>query len=422
MRGPGGTGRGGSLAGGAVLTMFWSAQAVSLFGDRLNNFSLAALVGRFSSDPSLQLSGIYLAMYLPVFLLAPLAGVLIDRVSKRWVLVVTDLARGLIVLAIPTLFASSGSFLPVMGAVFLVSAGNLFFLPAKSGLLPELFSPGDLVRVNSILWTAGIAGFAAGFLGGGLIFDYVSWKACFYLDAATYIVSSALLLTMVLKLRSVPAVAEPGPARAGGFRPAAAGLLRSALEGLSALRRDPSLRRPLGLQALIFFGAGGFSVLALVMVGEASPPGSSMGLAAAGISAGLGMSAGTLAVNRMSPSSRRRAEPFLLIAVIPATAGVATGSLLPLCAGAFLAGGAVTPLYVLSEASLQERIKPILRGRIFSLREILTRSLFLISSFMMSILGKAAGRAQALTGLGLFLAIAGVVWIRYSQSVSAEDG
>ena len=44
---------------GGLFTAFWVAQAVSLFGDRLNNFSLVALVNRFSDDPSLQLSGIY---------------------------------------------------------------------------------------------------------------------------------------------------------------------------------------------------------------------------------------------------------------------------------------------------------------------------------------------------------------------------
>ena len=116
---------------GGLFTAFWVAQAISLFGDRLNNFSLVALVNRFSDDPSLQLSGIYAAMYLPVFLLAPAAGVIVDRLSKRWVLAGTDLARGLLVLLIPVAFRSTGSFIPVMAVVFMISAGNLLFIPAK---------------------------------------------------------------------------------------------------------------------------------------------------------------------------------------------------------------------------------------------------------------------------------------------------
>ncbi|MCK4548807.1 MAG: MFS transporter, partial [Candidatus Krumholzibacteria bacterium] len=201
---PGGKNRSGGLAATAIstglFTAFWTAQAVSLFGDRLNNFSLVALVNRFSDDPSLQLSGIYAAMYLPVFLLAPIAGVIVDRLSKRWILAATDLARGLLVLLIPAAFTSTGSFIPVMAVVFMISAGNLLFLPAKSGLLPEIVPPDKLVKVNSILWIAGIAGVIGGFLGGGIIFDYFSWQSCFYLDGVTYIFSALLLTVIALRL------------------------------------------------------------------------------------------------------------------------------------------------------------------------------------------------------------------------------
>ena len=146
MSGPGGEkDRTGGIAAtaisGGLFTAFWAAQAVSLFGDRLNNFSLAALVNRFSDDPSLQLSGIYAAMYLPVFLLAPAAGVIVDRVSKRWLLAATDLARGLLVFLIPVAFASTGSFLPVMAVVFMVSAETFSSSPQNPGSFRRSYIP-----------------------------------------------------------------------------------------------------------------------------------------------------------------------------------------------------------------------------------------------------------------------------------------
>ena len=406
---------------GSLLTMFWIAQAVSLFGARLNNFSLVALVNRFSDDPSLQLSGIYAAMYLPVLLLAPVAGVIVDRLSKRWVLAGTDLARGLLVLLIPVAFGATGSFIPVMGVVFLVAAGNLLFLPAKSALLPEIVPAGKLVKVNSILWIAGIAGVAGGFLGGSLIFDNLSWAACFYLDGATYLVSALLLTVIALRLAKSPngaGAAKNGEGGRPGIDRGGEGFMRSLAGGFAELRSNRSLIPPPGVQSLIFFGAGGLSVLALVLIQDVSGQESSMGLAAAGLSAGAGMAIGSLLAHRMGSGAGRPSEAALFVLFAPAAAAVApSGTLALVCAGMLLAGLAATPLYGISEARLQARISPELRGRIFSVREVATRSLFLLSSFMMSFLGASAGKGPVLLILGSFLAICGVVW-----AVSAPEG
>lgn len=400
---------------GGLMTAFWTAQAVSLFGDRLNNFSLAALVNRFSDDPSLQLSGIYAAMYLPVFLLAPVAGVIVDRLSKRWVLAATDLARGLLVFLIPAVFISTGSFIPVMAVVFLISTGNLLFLPAKSGLLPEIVHPDKLVKVNSILWIAGIAGVIGGFLGGGIIFDYFSWQTAFYIDGATYIFSALLLALIALRLPRLSV-------GTGAERPVRKGFWHSAGEGFAEIRGNRSLSAPLGVQALIFFGAGGFSVLAVVFIKDVSEAGSSMGLAAAGLSAGAGMAVGSFLASRLGSRAGKKVEGILFVLFAPAAAIVAlSSSLVPLCAGMFIAGFAATPLFVIAESQLQARIPAHLSGRVFSLREVLTRSLFLASSFLMSFLARMAGKGAILVLLGLFLAVSGVVRVIMSGPENTDN-
>ena len=389
-----------------LLTFFWIAQAVSLFGDRLNNFSLVALINKFAEDPGMTLSKVYLAMYLPIFVLAPLIGILLDKLDKRWVLVVTDALRGALVMLIPPLFALTGSFLPVYGLIFLLATGNLFFLPAKSGLVPELVPEDRLVKINSTLWVAGIIGVIGGFLGGGFIFDYLSWRTCFYLDGATYLLSAALLVSIAVHRRG----GEPGVKRkdAGSITVAAA--LR---EGFKAVRGSRDIREPLGLQTLIFFAAGGFSVLAIVLIGEASPPGSSLGLSVTGLSVGLGMGVGSIVANRL-PSDRRfrsRIEAALLFLFVPGTAVIAAGGLWLICAGAFACGLAASPLMIISESELQRAISNGMRGRIFSFREILTRSFFLLSAFLFSALGESAGRGLMLFLLGLFLALSGIIWV-----------
>lgn len=389
-----------------LLTFFWIAQAVSLFGDRLNNFSLAALINKFAGDPGMTLSNVYLAMYLPTFVLAPLIGVLLDKLEKRWVLVVTDMLRGALVILIPPLFVRTESFLPIYGVVFLLATGNLFFLPAKSGLVPELVPEDRLVKINSTLWVAGIFGVIGGFLGGGFIFDYLSWSTCFYLDGVTYLLSAVLLVSIALHRNGDRAPMPRGETRSLSF-------VAAMREGLQAVRKNRDIRGPLGLQTMIFFAAGGFSVLAIVLIGEASPPESSLGLSVTGLALGLGMGVGSIVPNRLPADGRlrKRIEAALLSLFVPGAAAIGGGGLELICLGAFACGLAASPLMIISESELQRAITSGMRGRIFSFREILTRSFFLLSAFLFSSLGDFASRGLLLFLLGLFLALSGIIWV-----------
>jgi DHA3 family macrolide efflux protein-like MFS transporter len=388
-------------------TMFWAAQAISLFGDRLNNFSLMAIINSFADNPSMTLSQFYLAMGLPLFLLAPFIGALVDRYNKRWILVVTDLCRGASVLFIPFLFTSTGQFFPVMVIVFILATGNLFFLPAKSALIPELVSHEQLVSVNSILWAAGIAGVIGGFLGGGIIFDFFSWSACFYLDGLSYFVSASLILGIALHGRKGAAGATPQRS----YHP---DLPKAVLDGVRTIRNSPALLRPLGVQTLLFIGGGGFSVVILPLIKAASRPGSSLGLSVSGLSLGLGMGLGSLLASQLkvSPRHRDRFEMTLFALFIPAVVTIfVRGGLETILIGAFLAGLAAAPLIIIAESSLQRESEQSMRGRVFMFREILTKSLFIAAAFSFSSLATLVRKNTLLLALGLFLAFTGIIWI-----------
>jgi MFS family permease len=372
----------------------------------LNNFSLAALINKFAENPSLTLSKLYLAMYLPIFVLAPLIGILLDKLDKRWVLVLTDIGRGVIVLLIPLFFLETGSFLPVFALVFLLSTGNLFFLPAKSGLIPELVPHDKLVRTNSVLWVAGIVGFIGGFLGGGLIFDYLSWPTCFLLDGLTYFLSALLLAFVAFYSRGA---GKPESKETNGPM----SVFSALREGIAEMRNNPEILAPLGIQGMIFFAGGGFSVLGIAAIKIASPPGSSMGISAAGLSTGLGMGLGSMLSNRFPGSrlGRKWLEIGLFGLFLPASVAMAYGGLPALCVGGFIAGFVASPLIIISESDLQRSISSSMRGRVFAFREIVTRSVFLLAAFLFTSLLEYSGTAALLVVLGLFLALMGAYWI-----------
>ncbi|MFC1800409.1 MFS transporter, partial [Candidatus Eisenbacteria bacterium] len=136
-------------------TALLAGQIVSILGDRLNNIAMIELIatetGRFAEAGStFELSKLALAMTLPALAFGPFVGAYVDRVSRKRVLILTDIIRGLAVLAIPFMRPA----LPlwtVYGMVAVLYLANLFFLPARCAIVTEIVSREKLIRANSLL-------------------------------------------------------------------------------------------------------------------------------------------------------------------------------------------------------------------------------------------------------------------------------
>jgi len=82
----------------------WVAQLISQFGDRIHQLALIGLIAERSGGSALGLAKLMTCTILPVFIVQPFAGVLVDRLDRRTTLFVCDIFRGLLVLTIPFLF------------------------------------------------------------------------------------------------------------------------------------------------------------------------------------------------------------------------------------------------------------------------------------------------------------------------------
>jgi len=176
----------------------WAGQIVSLFGDRIHQLTLAGVV-YLSTGSAFAVSMIFVAAFVPNLVFSPLAGTLVDRWDHKEVLVVSDLLRAAAVLLIP--IAAVTNILIVYPLVFLITSISIFFRPARVAILPRIVDRSDLLTANSALWVgetfADIIGYpiAALFvtaLGAAL-------PIAFWLDAATYVASAALLSTIVVR-------------------------------------------------------------------------------------------------------------------------------------------------------------------------------------------------------------------------------
>src|SRR5258705_976753 len=127
----------------------WWGQLISILGERFTYLALVGLLAEHTQhfkDPgsSWLLSVLANVMLAPVLLLAPFTGAWVDRWNLRRVLIVSDTLRAAVVLSIPWLYSMIHGVAPVFAMAFVLFTCNLFFLPAKSAITPEIVAPDQL--------------------------------------------------------------------------------------------------------------------------------------------------------------------------------------------------------------------------------------------------------------------------------------
>jgi MFS family permease len=219
------------LALNSSFSALWVGQLISLFGDRIHQIALAFLVLAVTNSP-VAVAFVFVAATLPNLFLSPIAGTYVDRWDQKDVMVVSDLLRAATILLIP--IAAVTNILLVYPLVFAVTSISIFFRPARVAALPRIVRDDELLTANSAMWIgetiADVIGYPlaavfVAFLGSAL-------PLAFWIDAATYTASAALIFTIV-----VPPVREQ-QAEAEEERPTVLADLRA---GYQFLRHEATL-------------------------------------------------------------------------------------------------------------------------------------------------------------------------------------
>ena len=117
----------------------WLGQLVSNFGDRLNQMALVALVYQRNPGSEIALAKLISFTIIPVFIIGPIAGVWVDRLNRKNVMIISDILRAALVLSIP-LFIMANQMLPIYFVIFLTFSILCFFIPPKMVIIKEEFS------------------------------------------------------------------------------------------------------------------------------------------------------------------------------------------------------------------------------------------------------------------------------------------
>ena len=390
------------LALNGSFSALWSGQLISLFGDRLNQLALVAVVA-ISTGSALATGLVFFAATLPNLLLSPIAGTFVDRWDHKEVMVVSDILRGAIVLILP--IAAVTNIVLVYPLIFLVTSISVFFRPARVAILPQIVPEEDLLSANSALWVAETIADVIGYPLAGL-FVFVLGTAvplAFWVDAATYLASAALVATIVVQARAPSD--EDATAREG--------LVAELAAGWHFLRRETVLLANT-LQGAVGQFSLGIAIALTPSFVQATFTTSEFGWQAAygfletGIGVGnlvggfvIGLVGARFAKGRMVIAGYTVWGLLIFLFAMTGDLGVAIGL-------SFGQGVANMVFIIPSQTLFQERTPPSLMGRVVGIRFALVFGSMTIAMLLGSVLGQLIGPGPVIAAFGLVTMGAGL--------------
>lgn len=340
---------------GRNFRLYFTGQALSLTGGWMQNVAQSWLVLHLTGSAAAL--GIVAALqYGPSLFFGPWAGVLADRVPKRRLIAVTQVASGLIALALGFAVladvARPWMVFVTAGAMGIIAAIDY---PTRQSFLFELAGPSELVSAVGLTGSLNNLARVVGPALAGALIAGAGMAACFIINGASYfVVLSALLLMRPSEFHRERVPASDKEGRDG------------LLAGLAYAARANGVREPLAMMAIIGVLTYEFSVTLPVFVRFALG-GSAAGLAALMSAMGAGaVVGGLITAGRRNDGLGRLAATALLFGFATAVVGAAPD--LRLAAVAMFAVGVFSARFVgLSNGILQLRSDPAMRNRVLAL-------------------------------------------------------
>ena len=333
----------------------WLAQVISLTGDWFNTIASVIIVNRYAAS-GLAIGGLFIARALPPFLLGPVAGVIADRFDRRKVLVLSDVLRAGIVLCFLMVDRPERLWLLYVLTVLQFSV-SAFFEPARAALVPGLVENEELLTANtlsSITWSAMLT---LGGAIGGLTASLFGVRVSLMVDAASFLASAALVLSI------------PGQFRVNSLHALESGW-QNFVDGLTYVQKNLDV----GLVTLVkaMGQVGSFDIISALYAArvfrEGQEGATTLGLMFTAF--GVGSVIGPLITNRLGDSTAvwlRRAILGGFVCMPLAWLIVGTASVLPVVlAGCILRGAGGSINWTYSDVLLQMTVPNHLLGRVFA--------------------------------------------------------
>jgi MFS family permease len=237
----------------------WMGQVVSEIGDHFNNIAVFSLA-LHATGSGLVVSGVMLARAVPAILAGPLAGVLLDRLDRRQVMIASDLIRAVAAIA----FVYSVEH-PTPWVLYTLSAllmfASPFFTSGRAAILPAITTPDELHTANSLSQTTQWTTLTIGTVTAGLSAAHFGYTTAFIVNSISFLASAWAIWMLRPPLSGFRAAARP-LTEAERARP-----WHEYVEGLRYMRRQP-LILGIALLGIGWASGGGAAQILFTLFGE----------------------------------------------------------------------------------------------------------------------------------------------------------
>jgi MFS family permease len=395
----------------------WLGQLVSNFGDRLNQMALVALVYQRNPGSEIALAKLISFTIIPVFIIGPIAGVWVDRLNRRNVMIISDIFRGVLVLSIP-LFIKFNQIIPVYFVIFTLFSISRFFIPSKMAIIPELVPRDKLLVANTLNDATHMIGNVVGLVVAGIIVNiaYIGAIGGFYIDSITFFVSASLITMMVKNdfVREVRNDLETTKQALGSS--IRKSIFSEIKEGLQYLAKYSDMRFVIYVFFVLMAGLGTISCVIIVFVQKAFGT-STRDLGFIGMFLVGGLLVGSVLYGRLGQNIMKRKAINLsfittgLFIIIFTVSVYHYPNLLVAGVISALLGMAISPIMVSTNTLTHETIPEGARGRIFSSLEAVIHLAFIVFMFVAAYAAKFIDRFWILIVSGAVFSLCGLAGV-----------
>jgi MFS family permease len=402
--------------------LLWLSQLFTQVGGNMVVFGLTVIVFDATGSSS-AVSVLLLTFLAPAVLFSAVAGVYVDRIDRRVVLIVTNLLRAA---ALAAMFVFEQNLLALYVLNFVVSTITVFFAPAEAAMIPTLVPRQLLLAANSLFTFTLNAAFAVGFaVMGPLVVKLAGPQALILVVAVFYLIAAGFCVTL-------PSSPPPLSAAGGTAREAARATFDQLREGLVYIRSNPTIG-----WSLVYLGiaAGLIGILGVIGPDFAKE---SLGLDTQDVwvivlPLGAGVVLGVLALNsygRYLPRRRLIEAGLIMVGLLVAALSIAgpisrflqgvtdrqpvvdlsgvVSLLAVVVVLAFLAGIAYAFVAIPAQTQLQEELPADVRGRVFGVLNMLVSVASFLPIIIVGPIADALGTTIVIVVVGMVILVLGI--------------